>query len=328
MTTPRIFWGSIAAMTNSGRSATVLLVLAMAVGGVAGIGWPGPAAAETGLDKYLGIWNYDQPDRESMGNIAELTCPATHPECASPNPSSPPGSALQIPQIGWIVFSKKADGRVVGRTDRGCTWQFAARPDSLQLDPPSQYCFNKVINSGYTLTRWSVTVSGRHEKETITGVSHHPNGDYDFTLERGARTKATPESWSKVARRFTGTWKYVTADPSRLINIITYRSGGEDGAPQVTQVPLRGLVEMRVKRDLTVVARTEDGCRWTMTARGNTAELSPREQVCRLPGQTVIMAFWQVASDGKQQASIMNGTVQHDGLTSSFVLNIGALSRH
>ncbi|MEQ4722499.1 hypothetical protein [Nonomuraea sp. B19D2] len=312
------------------RSATVVLAVA-AGGGVLGITQPGPAAAApssgSSLDKFLGTWNYDQPDRKSMRNIAELSCPAAEPDCESFNPLAPPGSALQIPQIGRIVFAKEADGKVVGRTDRGCTWRFTAQSDSLQLDPPSQSCFNRVINSGYTITRWSVTVSGRHEKEAIAGVSHHPSGDYDFALEHGARTKVTTEPWTKVARRFTGQWEYVPADRSRLVNIVTYRATGPDGSVQVSHGEQRGLVEMTVKPDRTVVARTADGCRWTLAARGNTADLDPPGQVCRRPGETITLGFWQVASDGKQQASIMNGAVQRDGLTSRFVLNVGALAR-
>ncbi|WP_159053493.1 hypothetical protein [Streptomyces regalis] len=310
---------------------TAVLALGVAGWGVPGAVQPEPAdaATDTGwnLGKYLGVWNYDQPNRESMRNIAELRCPAAQPDCPSPVPGSTPGSAVQIPQIGWILFSKESDGRIVGRTDRGCTYRFKAQSDSLQLDPPSQHCFNRVINSGYTLTRWSVTVSGRHEKETIAGVSHGPNGDYAFVLDRGARTKVEPEPWGKVAKRFTGRWAYVPADRSRLINMVTYRSVGPDGSMQVSQAHQRGLVAMTVKPDRAVVARTADGCRWTLAVRGNTAELNPPGQVCQRPGETVTVDFWQVASDGKEQASIMSGVVRRDGLNSSFVLNVGALAR-
>ncbi|MEO3888427.1 hypothetical protein [Nonomuraea sp. B5E05] len=165
------------------------------------------------MDKYLGTWNYDQPDRDTMRNIAQLTCPDTRPGCDSANPLAPPGSTWQIPQIGRIVFSKEPGGKVVGRTDRGCTWRFTARRDSLQLDPPGQSCENQVIKSGYTITNWSVTVSGRHERETIVGVSHNRRGEFDFVLKRGARTKAKEEPPAKVAKRFAGQWKYAPADP-------------------------------------------------------------------------------------------------------------------
>ncbi|MDP4505327.1 hypothetical protein [Nonomuraea turcica] len=318
------------------RSPSQLLSLtaALALGMAAVWGAPGmadPVAAAPGkgsnVDKYLGEWNYDQPDRETMRNIAEIRCPATRPGCESPIPKAPPGTAMQIPQIGRIVFTKEADGKVVGRTDRGCTWRFTAQPDSLQLDPPSQHCVNRVINSGYTITRWSVTVTGRREKETIEGVSHQPNGDYDFVLEHGARTKVGTEPWTKAAKRFTGQWTYVPADPSQLTNIVVYRTPAPDGSVKISRLKQRGLVDMVVKPDRTIAARTSDGCRWTLAARGNTAELDPPGQVCRRPGETVTLDFLQVASDGKQQASIMNGTVRRDDVESRFLLNVGALIR-
>jgi hypothetical protein len=55
---------------------------------------------------YLGRWNYNQPDRDSGTNIAELGCPAAEPDCPSPFPSAPAGSTIQLPQIGDIVFSQ------------------------------------------------------------------------------------------------------------------------------------------------------------------------------------------------------------------------------
>jgi hypothetical protein len=312
-------------------SVTAVLALGVAGWSVLGAVQPDPVAAapdkESNLDRYLGEWNYDQPDRESLRNIAEIRCLAAQPDCPSFNPSAPPGSPVQIPQIGRIVFSKEPDGKIVGRTDRGCTWRFTAQSDSLQLDPPSQTCFNRVINSGYTLTRWSVTVSGRHEKETIAGVSHHPSRDYDFVLDHGARTKVRPEPRIKTVKRFTGRWEYVPADPARLINIVTSRTAGPDGSPQVSQSPQRGLVDMTVKPDRTIVAQTADGCQWTLAARGNTADLRPPGQVCQRPGETVTIDFWQMVSDGEQQASIMSGAVRRDVLSSSFVLNVGALIR-
>ncbi|TDE59655.1 SDR family NAD(P)-dependent oxidoreductase [Nonomuraea mesophila] len=307
--------------------AAVVLAAALAV---TAAGVPGPAAAAPAsggpsVDKYLGTWNYDQPDRGSMRNVAELKCPDTRPGCDSANPLAPAGSTWQIPQIGRIVFSTESRGRVVGRTDRGCTWRFTARRGSLELDPPRQSCENQVIKSGYTITSWSVTVSGRHERETIKGVSHNRRGEFDFVLERGARTKAEQEPPAKVAKRFAGQWKYAPADPSQLVNFATYLPGRPDATPKLT--PQRGLVEMTVKPDRTGVARTADGCEWTMTAWGNTAELNPPGQTCKRSGKTITMGFWQVAGDGRLQASIMNGVVRQAGLDSGFVLNVGALTR-
>lgn len=84
---------------------------------------------------------------------------------------------------------------------------------------------------------------------------------------------------------------------------------------------------MAVGRDGMITARTPDGCRWTLAASGNTAELAPPGQACRRAGETVALGFWQVASDGSRQASIVNGSVRRDGRTVPFLLNVGASSR-
>src|SRR5215475_12019066 len=179
---------------------------------------PGPA-------HYLGTWNYDQPDRASMRNIAVIQCPVTSTNCTGPGPA---GGPLQIPQIGDIVFTQTAGG-VVGHTDQGCTWQFAARPGSLELARPSENCFNQVIGSSYTITRWSVTVHGNHEQETITAVSHLPAGDYDFVLANGSRTRTPEKGRPAAVRQFLGPWEYTPADPQTLVNIVTSQATGPDG---------------------------------------------------------------------------------------------------
>jgi len=68
----------------------------------------------TAVDKYLGMWNYDEPDLRTMTDIAVITCPPAEKSCAA----SPP---LELPQIGFVVFSPGPHGSVVGRTDQGCT---------------------------------------------------------------------------------------------------------------------------------------------------------------------------------------------------------------
>jgi hypothetical protein len=103
---------------------------------------------------------------------------------------------LDVPQTGDIVFAAAADGTIVGRTDQGYTWRFAHQGDSLKLSPPSQFCFNHVIGSSYTITDWSVEVSGRHERESLTAISHLPTGDYQFQLSTG------PAHGSPGHRRF------------------------------------------------------------------------------------------------------------------------------
>lgn len=290
---------------------------ALAAGGLA----PRPAGAN--LQQYLGRWNYDQPDRDSMRNVAVIQCPANDTSCVGPAPS---GGPLLVPQIGDIVFAKDAGGGVVGRTDQGCTWHFAVHPAALELAPPSQYCFNQVIGSGYTLTRWWVTVRGSHERETIAAVSHQPNGDYDFVLDNGSRTRVAEQSAPGAVRGFVGTWLYAPADPQTLVNIVISRETGPDGV-QVRLVPQSGIVSFTKGRDGIVIAHTDDGCRWTLVVRGNTAQLAPASQSCSLPGSTVTLTHWAIASDGLRQASVLTGVEESDASTSNFLLNVGELIR-
>ncbi|OLT29904.1 hypothetical protein BJF79_10295 [Actinomadura sp. CNU-125] len=303
----------------------VLAVLALGTAVAAGPATAAASASEPDPGEYLGVWNYDQPDRGTMRNIAEIGCPADEPDCESFIPGMPAGSVVRVPQIGRIVFAKGADGEVLGRTDRGCTWRFDVRRDSLEL-AGDQTCENQVIGSGYTLTSWTVRVDGRRETEAIRGISHHEK-NYDFALRRGFRTKDRTEPWRKAARRFTGRWTYAPADPAKMINIVARRTTGPDGTVHFERSELRGAVDMLVRPDRTIVARTPDGCRWTLAASGNTADLTPPAQTCRRAGATVALDFWQVASDGRRQASIMSGSVRRDGATTRFLLNVGELTR-
>jgi hypothetical protein len=54
----------------------------------------------------VGLWNYDQPDRDRGINVAELRCPAAEPGCASQFPHVPAGSVVSLPQLGGIVFTQ------------------------------------------------------------------------------------------------------------------------------------------------------------------------------------------------------------------------------
>src|SRR5262245_31930284 len=213
---------ALAGMPRIGRR-TVALVLALTLAllGVLAAAPSVPAVATPpgppDVARYLGRWNYDQPDRATMRNIAIRQCPAAQPACPSLVPSAPPGSDLQIPQIGYIVFTRGPGATVVGQTDQGCTWRFSVHPDGLELDPGAQYCFNHVISSGYTLTRWSVRVSGPYETEMVVGISRHPNADYDFVLQRGSRTRVGREPTGN--RLFAGAWRYDPAQPQSYINI-------------------------------------------------------------------------------------------------------------
>ena len=43
---------------------------------------PAPRPAGSSLEQYLGRWNYDQPDRDGMRNVAVIQCPANNTSCA------------------------------------------------------------------------------------------------------------------------------------------------------------------------------------------------------------------------------------------------------
>lgn len=301
-----------------------------AAGLTAGGAGPEPAAAPGAapdVASHLGRWNYDQPDRDRGINIAELRCPVAEPGCASPFPHVPAGSVVSLPQVGGIVLTQAADGTVIGRTDQGCTWQFVARQRSLELHPAPQYCLNPTIRSGYTLTSWTITAAGRRAREAITGISHHPSGDYEFVLDNGRRTRAEDRSAPDPARRFVGTWTYDSADPAANVNVGILRTAGPDGAVQVRSEPQTGSVTLTSERPGALSVHTRDGCRWTFAVSGNTAVLDPAGQTCRVAGEVVEVVSWTMASDGRRQASIFSANRQHDGVTSTYVLTGGALTR-
>jgi hypothetical protein len=274
---------------------------------------------EPSAHQYLGTWNYDQPDPATMRNIAVLSCPPGGNGCVS----SPLPLPLHIPQIGNIVFSA-ANGGVVGRTDQGCTWTFAVRSGSLELSPAAQYCFNRNIGSAYTLTRWSVTVVGNHERETIIGISHQPTGDLVTRMHYGARTRVSGVGGFHAMARFLGAWTYDPPSPQTFVNmLVTVPSGG--GVPSVS--PVQGEVRVTSEHYGVIVARTADGCRWTLAVQGNTAELDPATQTCQLATGTVTLFFWSAASDGEHENAVMAGTKDMNGQQSTFYLYIGALTK-
>jgi hypothetical protein len=298
------------------------LVALIAAGMPASIAEASPPP-QANAHKYLGTWNYDQPDQTTMRNIAVLSCPPGGNGCAS----SPLPLPLHIPQIGSIVFSATANGKVVGRTDQGCTWTFTVGRDSLELDPsPPQSCFNHTIGSAYTLTRWSVTVVGNHERETITGISHQPTGDLVTTMHYGARTRVTGVGGFHAMARFLGLWTYDPASPHTLVNmVVTVPSGDGDGVPSIS--PVQGAVRFTSQRYGAIVAHTADGCRWTLAVQGNTAELDPATQTCQLASGTMTLLFWSAASDGDRQNAVMAGIKDRNGQESNFYLYIGALTK-
>jgi len=275
-------------------SALVLLVTGMSPGASA-------APAPGGDSQYLGRWNYDQPDYATMTNIAEMNVPG----------------GLLAPQIGDVVFTREPHGRIVGRTDVGCTWRFRAVPGALELDPPSQLCHNPTMNIAYTITRWTVTVSGQRERETIEATSHHPDRDYVFVLRNGARTKAGASN----TRDFLGSWSYDPADPTTGVNM---RSTSTDSQPP-TAVPEQGTARIVGDYENRITARTDDSCTWTLLVRGNTAKLDPPVQTCIPTGTAAVtLHYWTITSDGTRQASIIIGTDQHGG---QFAISKGSLTK-
>jgi hypothetical protein len=259
-------------------------------------------------ESYLGLWNYDQPDAATMTNIAVVGCPPGTASCAGT-------PKIELPQIGYVVFSAGPGNTVIGRTDQGCTWRFALVPGGLALSPATQYCFNHVVDSGYTITKWSVTFSGAHEKETIIAISHLPTGNYDFLLQDGRRTRPADQPAD-----FAGSWRYDPADPDTGLNIELVSHPAQHGQAKIVRTPVTGQVFITAGHDGLITAKTSDGCRWTLLARGNTAELDPARQTCA----ATTLTFWAIASDGHHQDSIMTGIAPGGAF---FLLSDGGLTR-
>src|SRR5262249_31542863 len=156
---------------------------------------------------------------------------------------------------------------VNGHTDQGCTWNFDVKPASLELSSTTQQCFNQNIGSSYNVTKWSVTVEGKKEHEKIVTLGPQRNGiDPPKPTKSGSRTKVDGAGDAKSFSRFLGEYTYNPADFHTLSNVETTDKG--------TAYPQRGAVQFTSKAFGTIVAHTPDGCDWTLTVSGNTAELS------------------------------------------------------
>lgn len=259
---------------------------------------PGPAQAENvDAAKYFGTWNYDLPDRATLNNIDVLACPDGTGAC---DPDLP--LPLQVPQVGWVVFSPGPNGTVDGRTDQGCTWNFAVHPDGLELSSTTQECFNKNVGSAGNLTKWSVKVDGGKETESIVAVSHQPNGvDILGTMTSGSRTKVGESAENKrFVDHYLGDFTYTPADSHTLTNVVSTSVG--------TAYPQQGTVHFSGKSNSMITARTPDGCDWTLEVRGNTAELAPDTQTCHTPTGDISLRYWGLATDGHQMNAFLSGT--------------------
>ena len=257
--------------------------------------------------KYVGRWNYDHPDRDTMTNIAVSDLPGRH----------------QVPQVGDIVLTADGADRVIGRTNVGCTWRFRATPTSLKLDPAHQLCHNPTSNVRYTIADWTVTVHGRHATETLSATSHHER-DYTFEVKNGARTR-TSEHGAGATVAFVGAWTYDPADEATGVNLRTTVRTAPDGSREVELSEEQGSVVITRDYGNRITARTDQACTWALVARGNVATLDPAVQSCTRSDTTaIILRSWTLSTAGSAQASTMSGTDEH-GRT--FTLSVGALHK-
>lgn len=111
------------------------------------MGSPRPQLRVPSVQKYLGYWNYDQPN-PTLNNVAVLACPGGGGQC---DPQLP--LPLKVPQVVWVLFSAGPKGTVNGHTDQGCTWNFKITPTGLELSSTTQECFNFDVGSSYNTTK-------------------------------------------------------------------------------------------------------------------------------------------------------------------------------
>src|SRR5690348_9350672 len=96
---------------------------------------------------FVGTWNYDFADRSSGLNIANVTFP-------------PPGPSFAFPQIGNLVIVKTGEGTIQGKTDVGCTWNWAVQGSAAMLNPPIQTCIGNAIGASYSLNPYTISLVG------------------------------------------------------------------------------------------------------------------------------------------------------------------------
>jgi hypothetical protein len=278
------------------------------------------ADTDTNAAKYYGMWNYDQPDAVTLNNVAVLACPDGGGQCDRQLPLP-----LQVPQVGWVVFSPGPNGTVNGHTDQGCTWNFSVQPTGLELSSTTQQCFNQAIGSSGNITKWSVQVNGNRETESIVAVSHQPNGvDLIGTMKSGSRTKVVgSQDNAKFVQRFLGDYSYNPADFQTLTNVVSTDKG--------TVYPEQGTVRFSAnEEDLGKInAHTPDGCDWTLDVRGDTAELDPATQTCHTANGDSSLHYWALVTDDGQHMNgfLAGSTTAPDQPPTNTFLFVGALTR-
>ncbi|WP_433438929.1 hypothetical protein [Nonomuraea sp. CA-141351] len=278
------------------------------------------ADTDTNAAKYYGKWNYDQPDAATLNNVAVLACPDGGGQCDLQLPLP-----LKVPQVGWVVFSPGPNGTVNGHTDQGCTWNFRVHPTGLELSSTTQECFNPAIGHSSNLTKWSVQVKGNRETEQITALSHQPNGaELIGTMKSGSRTKVVGgQDNGKFVQRFLGDYRYNPADVRTLTNVVSTDKG--TGYPEQGTIRFSAKPKSRGK----INAHTPDGCDWTLSVRGNTAELDPATQTCHTANGDSSLHYWGlVTDDGKHMNGLRAGSTTAPGQppTNTFLF-VGALTR-
>jgi hypothetical protein len=311
-------------MTRRARLLIALLLASAALLAVAvPVGVAMASAPSSARDKYLGRWNYDQPDTATGNNVAVLACPDGGAVC-SHNPDLP--LPLSIPQVGWIEFSPGPSGTLYGHTDQGCTWNFSVTPAGVELSSQTQLCFNATIGQYYSIKQWSVQVAGDVEHEQIVSQSIQPNGDILYT-RMNFNTKARP-SRHRVAdsangssvNRFVGSFAHDPVSFPTLVNVTVTDKGSAS--------PEAGVVRIDRAGGDRIVAHTPDGCRWTLRVQGNTAELlDPATQSCRVGANTLSLRYWAlVTDDGRHLSGFRSGYTFENGLTNAYTF-INSLTR-
>jgi hypothetical protein len=274
-------------------------------------------------NKYLGRWNYDQPNLTTGNNVAVLACPAGGTSCNDPRLPLP----LSIPQVGWIDFYPGPTGTLYGHTDQGCTWNFDVTPTGLELSSQTQLCFNATIGQYYSIKQWSVQVDGNIEYEQIISQSVQPNGDILYTTmnfntkSKPSRYKVTGERNDSMANRFVGSFTYDPFSFQTLDNITVTDKGS--ASPEV------GVVRIDRVDGNRIVAHTSDGCSWTLDVQGNTAELlDPGTQSCRVGSNTLSFRYWAIVTDdGGHLSAFRSGYTFENGLTNNYTF-ISSLTRN
>jgi hypothetical protein len=269
--------------------------------------------AQAQVDKFAGVWNYDLPGASAGVNFGTIRCPATFKGKAE--------FVMTVPQVGTLTLNRKEDGQLEGQTDQACTWTFKGNGSAAELNPTPQSCFNKVIGSSYTITRWSFRVDGNRQTESIEAKSHLPMGDCDLTLN-GSRTRADEADSSGL---FVGAWEYDAPNPRTHSNMLQFMQPGEGDRPN-RDTPQTGAVSFSKAGDHTLTARTPDGCSWLLDVHGNTA-LLPAAQTCEIAGSAITMNHWTIASDGQTQRSVMNMTQNTGGKNRTALLSNGRLTK-